>query len=91
MSRAIHPVMVGTAGHIDHGKSTLVRALTGVDRDEELRGRVGRAPRADQVRPGRELDDRTDLTGEAWRAVAELLPRDDPEALPATEGPGRTD
>jgi selenocysteine-specific elongation factor len=33
MSRAIHPVMVGTAGHIDHGKSTLVRALTGVDPD----------------------------------------------------------
>ncbi len=33
MSRAIHPVVVGTAGHIDHGKSTLVRALTGVDPD----------------------------------------------------------
>ena len=26
-------VVVGTAGHIDHGKSTLVRALTGVDPD----------------------------------------------------------
>ena len=26
-------VIVGTAGHIDHGKSTLVRALTGVDTD----------------------------------------------------------
>ncbi len=33
MSRPIHPVMVGTAGHIDHGKSSLVRALTGVDPD----------------------------------------------------------
>lgn len=33
MSRQIHPVMVGTAGHIDHGKSSLVRALTGVDPD----------------------------------------------------------
>ncbi len=33
MSRAIHPVMVGTAGHIDHGKSSLVRALTGTDPD----------------------------------------------------------
>jgi selenocysteine-specific elongation factor len=32
-SREIHPVMVGTAGHIDHGKSTLVRTLTGVDPD----------------------------------------------------------
>ena len=26
-------VTVGTAGHIDHGKSTLVRALTGIDPD----------------------------------------------------------
>ncbi len=26
-------VIVGTAGHIDHGKSTLVRALTGTDPD----------------------------------------------------------
>lgn len=26
-------MIVGTAGHIDHGKSTLVRALTGVDTD----------------------------------------------------------
>lgn len=30
---AIHPIMVGTAGHIDHGKSSLVLALTGVDPD----------------------------------------------------------
>ncbi len=33
MARAIHPVVVGTAGHIDHGKSSLVRALTGIDPD----------------------------------------------------------
>src|SRR5689334_8690049 len=26
-------VIVGTAGHIDHGKTSLVRALTGVDTD----------------------------------------------------------
>src|ERR671931_561635 len=35
-------VVVGTAGHIDHGKSALVRALTGVDPDrlkeEKARG-----------------------------------------------------
>jgi selenocysteine-specific elongation factor len=35
-------VVVGTAGHIDHGKSTLVRALTGMDPDrlkeEKARG-----------------------------------------------------
>src|SRR5579872_3166946 len=34
--------IVGTAGHVDHGKSALVRALTGVDpdrwREEQLRG-----------------------------------------------------
>ena len=34
--------MVGTAGHIDHGKSSLVRALTGIDPDrlkeEKARG-----------------------------------------------------
>ncbi|MDR7548425.1 MAG: selenocysteine-specific translation elongation factor [Armatimonadota bacterium] len=27
------PVTIGTAGHIDHGKSALVRALTGIDPD----------------------------------------------------------
>ncbi|MBX3071856.1 MAG: selenocysteine-specific translation elongation factor [Thermomicrobiales bacterium] len=27
------PVVIGTAGHVDHGKSTLVRALTGIDPD----------------------------------------------------------
>jgi selenocysteine-specific elongation factor len=35
-------VIIGTAGHVDHGKTTLVRALTGVDTDrlkeEKLRG-----------------------------------------------------
>lgn len=35
-------IIVGTAGHIDHGKTALVRALTGVDADrlpeEKLRG-----------------------------------------------------
>jgi len=29
----IQPIVVGTAGHIDHGKSTLVRALTGIEPD----------------------------------------------------------
>ena len=27
------PQTIGTAGHIDHGKTALVRALTGVDTD----------------------------------------------------------
>ncbi len=38
----MQPVTVGTAGHIDHGKSALVRALTGIDPDrlaeEQRRG-----------------------------------------------------
>lgn len=29
----IQPIVIGTAGHIDHGKSTLVSALTGTDPD----------------------------------------------------------
>ena len=29
----MRPLTVGTAGHIDHGKTTLVRALTGKHTD----------------------------------------------------------
>src|SRR6186997_2998975 len=29
----MRPFVIGTAGHVDHGKSTLVRALTGIDPD----------------------------------------------------------
>jgi selenocysteine-specific elongation factor len=32
-TRRVHPLTLGTAGHIDHGKTVLVRALTGVDTD----------------------------------------------------------
>ncbi len=32
-NRSIVPIVIGTAGHIDHGKSSLVKALTGVDPD----------------------------------------------------------
>src|SRR2546427_6604152 len=32
-------VVVGTAGHIDHGKTSLVKALTGIDTDRLLLGR----------------------------------------------------
>ena len=42
MSDAATPLTVGTAGHIDHGKTALVRALTGRDTDrlpeEQARG-----------------------------------------------------
>ena len=32
-SVAMKNIIVGTAGHIDHGKTALVRALTGIDTD----------------------------------------------------------
>src|SRR2546421_3545920 len=39
---SVRSIVVGTAGHIDHGKSALVRALTGTDPDrlkeEKARG-----------------------------------------------------
>ncbi|BDX45945.1 hypothetical protein VBH21_06795 [Enterococcus hirae] len=34
-------IVIGTAGHIDHGKTTLIKALTGIDTDttkEEKKG-----------------------------------------------------
>lgn len=30
---SVRPVIIGTAGHVDHGKTTLIRMLTGVDTD----------------------------------------------------------
>jgi len=33
MAKPTRPLVLGTAGHIDHGKTALVRALTGVDTD----------------------------------------------------------
>src|ERR1700704_6084202 len=33
MKRQPRSIIIGTAGHIDHGKTALVRALTGVDAD----------------------------------------------------------
>jgi selenocysteine-specific elongation factor len=39
---SLAPIILGTAGHIDHGKSSLIKALTGIDPDrlkeEKLRG-----------------------------------------------------
>ena len=35
--------VVATAGHVDHGKSTLVRALTGMEPDRLRRGAAAAA------------------------------------------------
>jgi 1-acyl-sn-glycerol-3-phosphate acyltransferase len=40
---------------------------------------------------GMAVEDRNELTGQAWRAVAELLSRDDPVALADEAASGRTD
>ena len=54
-------VVIGTAGHIDHGKTTLVRALTGIDADrlpeERARGMTIDVGYAHLVMPdGSEID-----------------------------------
>ncbi len=33
-------IIIGTAGHVDHGKTCLIRALTGTDTDRLGRGKV---------------------------------------------------
>jgi selenocysteine-specific elongation factor len=33
ISHAMKSIIIGTAGHIDHGKTALVKALTGIDAD----------------------------------------------------------
>src|SRR5919106_1170417 len=37
---AMRPFVIGTAGHVDHGKSTLVKALTGIDPDRLVEERA---------------------------------------------------
>jgi selenocysteine-specific elongation factor len=49
-------LVIGTAGHVDHGKSTLVRALTGVDPDRPGVDRVGVDRLKDEQRRGITID-----------------------------------
>src|SRR5687768_16541387 len=88
-------VIIGTAGHIDHGKTALVRALTGIDTDrlpeEKRRGitiELGFAPlHIDGVGtfgvvdvPGHEAFVRTMLAGATGIDLAMLV-------IAADEGP----
>ena len=68
--------VLGTAGHVDHGKSTLVRALTGMDPDrlkeEKARGMT------------------IDL-GFAWGQLPPLAPAALPETIGIVDVPGHID
>ena len=92
-------MIVGTAGHIDHGKTALVRALTGVDTDrlpeERRRGitiELGFAPLAlDGLGvagvvdvPGHEAFVRTMLAGATGIDVALLVVAADEGVMPQT-------
>ncbi len=60
-------IVVGTAGHIDHGKTTLLRALTGIDADrlpeERRRGMTIEVGYAHLVLPGGTPLDFVDVPG----------------------------
>ncbi len=92
-------LIIGTAGHVDHGKSALVQALTGCDpdtlREEKERGmtlRLGFAPltlpsglRAGMVDvPGHERLVKTMIAGAAGMDVALLVIAADEGLMPQT-------
>ena len=91
-------LVVGTAGHIDHGKSTLVHALTGIDPDrlkeEKARGitiELGFAhARIDEARiafvdvPGHEKFVRTMLAGVGGVDFVMLVIAADESVMPQT-------
>ena len=92
-------IIVGTAGHIDHGKSALVRALTGTDPDrlkeEKARGITielgfAHAPVADDVVasfvdvPGHERFVRAMLAGVGGIDVVLLVVAADESVMPQT-------
>lgn len=97
--RPVTPLVLGTAGHIDHGKTALVRALTGVDTDrlpeERARGitiELGFAPLelAGGLRlgvvdvPGHEALVRTMVAGATGVDLALLVVAADEGVMPQT-------
>ena len=91
-------LVVGTAGHIDHGKSTLVRALTGIDPDrlkeEKARGitielgfahaTIGGVKVAFVDVPGHERFVRTMLAGVGGIDCVMLVVASDESVMPQT-------
>ena len=47
-------IIIGTAGHIDHGKTTLVKALTGIDTDRLKEEKERGISRSEERRVGKE-------------------------------------
>ncbi len=97
--RRMRTLVVGTAGHIDHGKSTLVQALTGIDPDrlkeEKARGitiELGLRARRDRRRrrvafvdvPGHERFVRTMLAGVGGIDCVLLVVAADESVMPQT-------
>src|SRR4026207_2463955 len=85
------PLTVGTAGHVDHGKTTLVRALTGKDTDrlpeERARGistDLGYAPPA--LPHGPTPGPRAPPRAPRARAAAAARGRPGPRALRGADG-----
>jgi len=88
-------LIIGTAGHIDHGKSALVKALTGTDPDrlaeEQERGMtidIGFAFLNDKIAfidvPGHERFIKNMVTGAATVEVAMLVIAADDGVMPQT-------
>jgi selenocysteine-specific elongation factor len=98
MKERVRDFVLGTAGHIDHGKTALVRALTGVDTDrlpaEKQRGitidlgfaslEVGEYRLAIVDVPGHERFIRNMLAGAAGLDLAMLIVAADDSVMPQT-------
>ena len=59
MDERPHTFVIGTAGHVDHGKSTLVKALTGIDPDRLREGvapEIGRSQKMRDQQAEREVE-----------------------------------
>ena len=68
-------IILGTAGHIDHGKSSLVKALTGIDPDrlkEEQRDHELPHPVGDRF-PGHQNRDRGKERGQGDKENADAV------------------
>lgn len=98
MDEPVRDLVIGTAGHIDHGKTALVRALTGVDTDrlpaEKQRGitidlgfaslQVGDFRLAMVDVPGHERFIRNMLAGASGLDLAMLIVAADDSVMPQT-------